>query len=149
MYTRLSKTEQKLVQPKNENGNGNGNGIKNEEKIYRKLKQLLDKEKIYKQTDLSENKLAKKLKTNTSYLSAIINHRFEESFTTVINKYRIDEARRLLASPDYKNFSIEGIAEEVGFNSRSAFYQSFKQITGLTPSQYQSNLNSISPENVE
>jgi len=148
LYSRLSKTEQKLVHPKNENGNGNGNGngIKNEEKIYRKLKALLEKEKIYKQEDLSVTRLAKKLKTNTSYLSAIINNRFEESFKTVINKYRIDEARRLLASPKYKNFSIEGIAEEVGFHSRSTFYHSFKQITGLTPSQYLDNLNSITSE---
>jgi AraC-like DNA-binding protein len=151
LYTRLSKTEQKLVHPKNGNVNGNGigNGVKVYEKIYRKLKVLLEEEKIFKQADLSVSRLAKKLKTNTSYLSAIINNRFEESFKTVINKYRIDEARRLLASAEYKNFSIEGIAEEVGYHSRSTFYQSFKQITGLTPSQYQSNLNSIPPETEE
>jgi AraC-like DNA-binding protein len=143
LYTRLSKTEQNLGNSKN------GNGIKNEEEIYRKLKDLLEKDEIFKQTDLSVNKLARKLKTNTSYLSAIINSRFEESFKTVINKYRIAEARRLLASPGYANFSIEGIAEEVGFHSRSAFYQSFRQVTGLTPSQYMNNLKSYPKEDEE
>ena len=145
---RLFQTEEKLQINKNSstngNGNGNGNGgIRDEEKIYLKLKQMLEVDKIYKQTDISASKLARKLKTNTSYLSIIINSRFEESFKSLINRYRINEARELLSSPHYSNFSIEGIAEEVGFNSRSAFYQSFKQITGLTPTQYLQNLKDI------
>lgn len=144
LYHRLSQTEEKLRQEKNSVFNGNGNGIKNEEKIYRRLKDLLETDKIYKQTDISLSKLARKLKTNTTYLSVIINSRYEESFTSLINKFRIDEARKLLATPYYSNFSIEGIAEEVGFHSRSAFYQSFKQITGLTPTQYLKNLKDSS-----
>jgi YesN/AraC family two-component response regulator len=135
---KLSQTEEKLLTDKN----GNGNGIKDEEKIYKKLKELLEKEKIYKQPDISANKLAKKLNTNTSYLSVIIHNRFDESLKTIINKYRINEARRLLTSPEYSKYSIEGIAEEVGYHSRSTFYQSFKQITGLTPTQYLENYNS-------
>lgn len=137
---RLTQTEKKLHSIKNVNGNGNG--IKGEEKIYIRLKELLEKEKIYKQPDLSMIKLANKLNTNTSYLSVIINKRFKESFKTLINKYRINEARRLFKSSDYANFSIEGISEEVGYQSRSTFYQSFKQITGLTPTQYIENFNS-------
>jgi YesN/AraC family two-component response regulator len=133
---KLSQTEEKLETDKN------GNGIKDEEKIYKKFKELLEKEKIYKQPDISASKLAKKLNTNTSYLSVIIHNRFDESLKTVINKYRINEARRLLTSPEYSKYSIEGIAEEVGYHSRSTFYQSFKQITGLTPTQYLENYNS-------
>ncbi len=103
---------------------------------------MLEKEKIYKQSDISASKLARELNTNTSYLSIIINNRFDESLKTIINKYRINEARRLLTSPEYSKYSIEGIAEEVGYHSRSTFYQSFKQITGLTPTQYLENYNS-------
>ncbi len=135
---KLSQTEEKLQTDKN----GNANEIKDEEKIYKKFKELLEKEKIYKQPDISASKLARKLNTNTSYLSIIIHNRFEESFKSIINKYRINEARRLLTSPEYSKYSIEGIAEEVGYNSRSTFYQSFKQITGLTPTQYLENFHS-------
>lgn len=137
LHTRLSETERELESPKN------GNGIKDEEKIYLRLKALLEKEKIYKQKDLSASKLSKKLRTNTSYLSSIINNRFEESFKSLINHYRINEARRLLVLPEYANYSIEGIAEEVGYQSRSTFYQSFKQITGLTPTQYIENISQV------
>lgn len=141
---RLKKAETQLNPGKN--GNNNGNHIHGEETIYRKLKLLLEEKQVYKQPDISLSKLAKKLKTNTSYLSIIINNRFEEPFKSLVNRYRINEARKLLASQDYTRFTIEGIAEEVGYISRSTFYQSFKQITGLTPSQYIQNLKSKHPE---
>jgi AraC-like DNA-binding protein len=136
LFKKLSQTEEELHLK-------NGYSIKEEENIYLCFKRLLEKEKIYKQPDITLGKLAKKLKTNTSYLSSIINNRFEDSFKSVINHYRINEARRLLIFPEYSNFSIEGIAEEVGYKSRSAFYQSFKKITGLTPTQYIENINHI------
>ncbi|MEN8249751.1 MAG: helix-turn-helix domain-containing protein [Bacteroidota bacterium] len=114
----------------------NGIHIKDEEKIFLKLKALLEDEKIFRRQDLSESKLAELLNTNNSYLSSIINNRFKMHFKTLLNKYRIDEARSLLVSEKYSNYSIEGIANEVGYQSRSAFYSVFKQNTGMTPSAY-------------
>ncbi|MGC9355031.1 MAG: helix-turn-helix domain-containing protein, partial [Mariniphaga sp.] len=142
LFKKLSQTEDKLHL-------NNGYSIKEEENIYLCFKKLLEKEKIYKQPDITLGKLAKKLKTNTSYLSSIINNRFEDSFKSVINHYRINEARRLLIFPEYSNFSIEGIAEEVGYKSRSAFYHSFKKITGLTPTQYIENINHIKENHLQ
>ncbi len=114
----------------------NGVKIKNEDKIYINLKSLLEKDKIFRQKDLTESKLSKMLGTNNSYLSSIINKRFRLSFKTLVNKYRIDEARKLLVSKEYTCYSIEGVANEVGFHSRSAFYRIFKQNTGMTPMTY-------------
>jgi AraC-like DNA-binding protein len=136
LFKKLSQTEEKIHL-------NNGYSIKKEENIYLCFKKLLEKEKIYKQPDIKLSKLAKKLKTNTTYLSSIINNRFEDSFKSVINHYRINEARQLLILPEYSNFSIEGIAEEVGYKSRSAFYHSFKKVTGLTPTQYIENIKHI------
>jgi len=114
----------------------NSVNIKDEEKIFAKLKDLLEEEKIFRQKDISGPKLAEMLETNNSYLSSIINSRFEVPFKTLLNKYRVDEARRLLVSKEYSNYSIEGIASEVGYQSRSAFYLVFKQNTGMTPLAY-------------
>jgi len=108
LNARLSISEESLKNKKN------GNLIKDEEKIYLKLKELFEKEKIYKQHDISLRKLAKKLRTNTSYISAIVNNRFNESFNTLINRYRINEVRRLFGLSSFSKYSIEGIAEEVG-----------------------------------
>lgn len=97
---------------------------------------MLEEDKIFRQNDINESKLAELLETNTTYLSTIINSRFNLPFKTLLNNYRIDEARELLVSDQYSNYSIEGIASEVGYQSRSAFYQVFKQHTGMTPVDY-------------
>jgi len=118
------------------NENKNINGIKNEDRIYQQLKLLFDKQKIYKQSNLNISQLADELHTNTTYLSTIINTKFNMHFKTLLNQYRINEASQLLINNINTNYSIEGIAKEVGYQSRSAFYIAFKNQTGLTPSDY-------------
>jgi AraC-like DNA-binding protein len=54
----------------------------------------------------------------------------------LINKDRIDEAKRNLFNPDKQHLTIIDIAYEVGFNSKSAFNTAFKKSTNMTPSQY-------------
>jgi len=113
--------------------------IKDEDIIIKRLKTLLQKDEIFTNPDLSLKILADILCTNTSYLSAIINKHFNSNLKSLINKYRIDKARKLMTSVEYTHFSMDGIAAEVGFNSRSAFYLAFKSITGLTPTLYIEN----------
>lgn len=115
---------------------GSGLFIKDEEEIYLKIKELFEIEKIFLEKDISISKLAYEIGTNTSYLSSVINNRFSMSFKTLLNKFRIDEARKLLVSEAYSCYSIEGIANEVGYHSRSTFYQVFRMQTGLTPALY-------------
>ncbi len=123
-----------------------GSFIKDEEEIFSQLKILFDQGKIYKDKDLNLISLADQLHTNTTYLSNIINNRFGMNFKSLINTRRINEARKLLVTDEYSNFSIEGIANEVGFQSRSSFYQTFKQTTGLTPTDYIDSFRNIQLE---
>jgi len=115
------------------------NGTKDEEMIIKKLRVLLFKEEIFTEVNISLKLLADRLETNTSYLSSAINNHFNNNFRTVINQYRIDKARKMLVSEEYANYSVEGIASEVGFKSTSSFYQAFKTVTGLSPGLYVSN----------
>ena len=87
--------------------------------------------------------MAKLLNTNTTYVSSIINKRYKMTFISLLNKYRIDMAREKLSSSQYKNYSMEGIANEVGFQSRSSFYTHFKNETGLSPAVYARNCTEI------
>jgi AraC-like DNA-binding protein len=41
----------------------------------------------------------------------------------------------------YANYTIQAIAEEVGFNNRSSFYTAFREIIGVTPMEYMKILN--------
>jgi AraC-like DNA-binding protein len=50
-----------------------------------------------------------------------------------INTYRVEEAKKRLIDPAKKHYSILAIAEEVGFNSKSAFNLVFKKYTTHDP----------------
>nr|WP_319509635.1 helix-turn-helix domain-containing protein [uncultured Draconibacterium sp.] len=138
MYNQLQQAES--ASKTNGNNHSNGKSIKDEDSLYKNLKILFEEEKIYRDPNLSIRLLADKLETNTTYLSLVINQRFEESFKSILNKYRVNEARLILETKQYANLTIEGIAEKVGYHSRSTFYSAFKEITGLTPTQYLNNL---------
>ena len=82
-------------------------------------------------------RLAGHVGCSPKYLSQIINEEYGCNFNTFINGYRIREAaRRLTAGGEWSRFTIEAIANSVGFRSRSTFVSLFKQTTGLTPSEY-------------
>lgn len=111
-----------------------------QEKILKKLDYQVKQKKIYLNKDVHLIDLAKKCSTNPSYLSKIINSHYRANFTGFINELRIKEAQKLMSDAAYRSFSIEGIAETVGFKSKSVFNVAFKKYTGVTPSYFISYL---------
>lgn len=106
------------------------------EDIYDVLENKIKIEKLFLQKDLTLGKLASELGISSKYLSQIIHSKYGENFPDFINRLRVKEAARLLADPAFDNFSLEGIAELAGFNSRSVFNIAFKKFMGVTPSFY-------------
>jgi AraC-like DNA-binding protein/tetratricopeptide (TPR) repeat protein len=91
--------------------------------------------------DVTLDVLAKKLETNTSYLSMIINKHKNCSFPTYINNLRIDLAIELLQSEKkYRLYSIKGLADEVGFTSTQTFSRAFLAKTGVNASFFVNEL---------
>lgn len=78
---------------------------------------------------------AKELKVTKHTLSQFLNENLNRSFSTFINEHRIEKAKALLQTKS--NYSVEGLGYESGFNSKSAFFITFKKYTGLTPAEYQ------------
>ncbi len=106
--------------------------------IVEKLERLFSEKEMFKDPNLTILKLAKKLGTNSKDLSQTINGHYGKSFRTLINEKRIELAKHLLINEKYKNYSMVGIAETVGYASKSSFYAHFKELTGVTPSNFQS-----------
>jgi AraC-like DNA-binding protein len=104
--------------------------------LISKLEHLMQHEKLFINEKLSIEDVAIKLDTNSKYVSQIINETFNKNFYHFINSYRIDEAKRLLTSKGNEKYSILGIAQSVGFVSKSTFNVAFKRFTGLTPTEY-------------
>ena len=96
----------------------------------------MNNNKNYLNIDYTENTLAKDLNVNRSYLSQVINELFNKNFTVFLNQYRVKEARKIMsASPNFK-YTIESVAELVGYKSKTTFNSAFKKHVGVTPSFY-------------
>ncbi len=69
-------------------------------------------------------------------LSAFINREYNMGFREFLNRYRIEYMIAQLNKSEWEQYTLEAIAEECGFKSRTTFIKNFKEITGLTPSAY-------------
>ena len=105
-----------------------------------KLIEYMRSSKPYLNPDLSLSQLAGAIGITSHYLSQVINEKFNLNFFDFINGYRVNAFKERITDPRYGNYSFLGIALECGFNSKSAFNRIFKQVTGLTPSQYKKAL---------
>jgi len=74
--------------------------------------------------------------TNRTYLSNIINSDFNMNFNSFVNKYRVEEAKKIIEGDKANNYTFSGIAFMSGFNSLASFNRAFKKFEGLTPGEF-------------
>jgi AraC-like DNA-binding protein len=103
------------------------------EQMKERLTRLMDSEQPYLSPDINLNDLSKRMGTNASILSAVINNGFGKNFNDFINGYRVAKVQLLLNNPAYKHLSLLGIGFECGFNSKSTFNRAYKKATGMSP----------------
>jgi len=113
------------------------------ETIKAELLKLMLVEKPFLDCELSLIKLASKLNITSHQLSYVINSGFNENFYQFVNRYRIEEAKKLLSTPEMNYLNLLGIAFEVGFNSKTVFNTTFKKITGKTPSEFKKSSSDL------
>jgi ligand-binding sensor domain-containing protein/AraC-like DNA-binding protein len=103
------------------------------------IEKYMRESKPYLNDDLTLATLAKQFGLNAFHLSQVLNEGFGESFYRFINRYRIEESKALLLDPHFKNYTIQAIATEAGFRSKTSFNTTFKEHTGYSPSEYVKN----------
>lgn len=106
------------------------------DELYDKILHIIVVQKKYKDVNFSAKDLAKELKTNTRYLSAVINSRFGMNYSCLLNEYRIKDALHLLIDKRYLDKNVEEISAMVGFANRQSFYAAFYKNVGETPNSY-------------
>ncbi len=105
-----------------------------------KLNSFMETSKPYQNPLYSVQDLIKDIDTDYIDVAETLNGLMGQSFNDYINNYRIEEVKHLFTDPNYKKSSIISIAFDAGFNSKAAFYSSFKKFTGETPSQCRTRL---------
>ena len=92
--------------------------------------------------DFSINYIADKLNTNTTYVSFVFNKYHDESFKQYCTKLKINfVVEKLKTDNTFRKYSIQAIAEEIGYTNASAFSRAFKKHIGVTPSSFLNGLD--------
>lgn len=101
-----------------------------------RLQQIMEEQRAYLDPGLTLNDLAKRLKSNSSALSSLINQHFGKNFNDFVNEYRVEAFKENVAKIDNKNFTLLAVALDCGFNSKATFNRAFKKFTGISPREY-------------
>ncbi len=109
--------------------------------IFNQLTQKIKDNKLFLQKDITIRRLASQLKIDEKELSKLIKTHTKKNFYHFINQFRVEEFKRLLKTKKANHLSLLGLSEEAGFSSKSTFYNVFKTSEGVTPKQYQDQLN--------
>lgn len=99
--------------------------------------EIFENKQLFLKSGITLPNLAKNMKTNTAYLSEVINTHKGKNFTSYLNDLRIDYVlERLVKDKKFRSYKLPAIAEEIGYNNVQAFAVAFKKKTGTTPSIY-------------
>lgn len=119
------------------------------QKCKNALNHIMVKERLFLDQKLSIHKVSEKVGIPRKYLSEVLNLHMNTNFQDFVNSHRIQEFKRLLLSEKYANYTLLGIASEVGFSSKSTFNSSFKKLEGITPNQYKKSIEQNRPIGAE
>lgn len=132
-----------IPEKENQDNNSQPQNIENVnlEKYKRCCEQIL-KEKYFTNPNLTLKLLSGFLFIKERELSELINSCAKSNFHGFINKFRVEEFKKLLSSDKVVHYSILGLAKDAGFSSKSTFYKVFKEVEGVTPSEYKNGVRS-------
>ena len=107
-----------------------------EQEILKGLEDL-EKKEMYLKEGYTLQFVAKKLKTNTTYVSYVVNKIYDKSFSEYTNELKINYViKELEQNPIFRKYSTQAMAESIGYKRANSFTVSFKKRTGVTPVQY-------------
>ncbi|MEM6687339.1 MAG: AraC family transcriptional regulator, partial [Bacteroidota bacterium] len=138
IYVPTEKSTETNIESKKEKSSSQ-TGIKSDktvDEILQKLKNL-EAQEFYLNPKYNLYATAKKIDTNTTYLSTILNAHKKMTFTEYLNNLRIQYTlNRLEHDKKFRMYTIKAIAKEVGYKSHGSFSRAFKAKTGENPSTY-------------
>lgn len=107
------------------------------ERLYRSILQVLSEPSTVCSPSFTLTDLTQRVESKQRYVSQVINEKSGKNFSRLVGEYRIREACKMINDTAHtQRYTLEAIATETGFGSRSSFNSTFKRYTGLTPTEY-------------
>jgi YesN/AraC family two-component response regulator len=100
------------------------------------IETYMNNHKPYLNPEFKLSDLARGLNLSANSVSQTINQGFNLNFYDFVNKYRVEEIKRMLSDNSYSNKTYLGLAMDAGFSNKSSFNRIFKKTTGKTPSEF-------------
>ncbi len=108
-----------------------------EQRLLERLRVAMEEQLAYRENGLSIAALAGKLSIQEHVLRRLINQRLGfRNFNEFLNRYRLRDACGRLRAPETRALPILTIALDVGYSSITPFNRAFKELLGMTPTQY-------------
>lgn len=104
--------------------------------LYNEIVDYFEREKPYCNPDFCISQLSLALDSNVKYISKAIKINKDVNFNVFVNIYRINMTKDMLAHDFQDKYTIRYIYTSAGFRHQSTFNKAFKQIEGITPSEY-------------
>ncbi len=101
-----------------------------------RVTRIMNEDRPYLNQDVRLIDLAHKANLTEHVVSQVLNDSFGMNFFEFINSHRIERAKELLLDNGYMHYTIDAISQEVGFKSKSSFYEAFKRFAGTTPNNF-------------
>ncbi|HEY4875420.1 MAG TPA: helix-turn-helix transcriptional regulator, partial [Puia sp.] len=103
------------------------------------LTKAMKKDKLYLNPNLTLAFVSENTGVAQKTISAVLNQHLHKSFNEFINEFRVEAFKEKIQVADMNQFTIAGIALECGFNSQATFQRTFKQIAGMSPSEFRNS----------
>ena len=103
--------------------------------IVGRMREYIEKSRCFTEVELRMSDLADVLGISSSKLSQVFSLYVKENYYEFINRYRLDEFKRLIAEGEYKRYTLTALSEKCGFK-KSSFFSTFRRVEGMTPTEY-------------
>lgn len=101
------------------------------------VREAFEVHQIFKESGINLQQFSSRLDIPSYLVTRAVKELYGRSFPETLNHFRVEEIKQMLLDPKKEHLKIEALAYDVGFASPSAFYASFKKVTGQTPTEYQ------------
>lgn len=103
--------------------------------IVERMKAYIEEKRCYTNQELKMSDLAEVLGLSSSKLSQVFSLYVKENYYEFINRYRLEEFKRLISEGEYKKYTLTALSEKCGFK-KSSFFSTFRRVEGMTPTEY-------------